>query len=182
MRQHPRGHRKRSRRRAPGETTSFSLTDVAISTILCLSFILVVAIAYRQVSPSPNLRSEDIAGGKSAASTPVSETQKFVCARPRVIDGDTIACGEDRIRLASIDAPELPGHCRPGRICVEGDPFASSQHLADLIEARELSCIETDIDVYGRRVAHCEAAGVDLSCAQVAAGVAVVRYGQLRCS
>ena len=34
-----------------------------------------------------------------------------------VIDGDTIHCGYTRVRLAGIDAPEMPGHCQPGRAC-----------------------------------------------------------------
>lgn len=30
------------------------------------------------------------------------------CATPSVDDGDTIRCGAERIRIANIDAPELP--------------------------------------------------------------------------
>lgn len=44
------------------------------------------------------------------------------CVSPTVVDGDTLRCGSTRIRLSSIDAPELPGHCRPGRECTPGDP------------------------------------------------------------
>jgi endonuclease YncB( thermonuclease family) len=50
-----------------------------------------------------------------------------------VVDGDTIhACGY-RVRLAAIDAPELPGHCNPGRRCTPGDGWASKANLARLI-------------------------------------------------
>ena len=39
----------------------------------------------------------------------------------RIVDGDTIhACGQ-RVRLAAIDAPELPGHCNPGMHWTPGD-------------------------------------------------------------
>lgn len=30
------------------------------------------------------------------------------CSNPQVHDGDSIRCGKERIRLASIDAPEMP--------------------------------------------------------------------------
>ena len=32
-----------------------------------------------------------------------------LCAAPNVHDGDSIRCGTERIRIADIDAPELPG-------------------------------------------------------------------------
>jgi endonuclease YncB( thermonuclease family) len=110
-----------------------------------------------------------------------AEPREFECAAPRVTDGDTLRCGALRVRLAAIDAPELPGHCRPGRQCVAGDPYASSDNLRRLIANRALSCRRINIDHYGRTVAACAAAGVDLSCAQVAQGFAVERYGHLVC-
>lgn len=56
-----------------------------------------------------------------------------------VTDGDTIRCGDERIRLLAIDAPELPGHCARGRNCVEGDPVASATNLKDAMHGRELT-------------------------------------------
>lgn len=50
----------------------------------------------------------------------------FTCQSVSVIDGDTFNCDGQRVRMAGIDAPELPGHCRPGRDCTPGDPFAST--------------------------------------------------------
>ena len=47
----------------------------------------------------------------------------MVCAPATVyvVVGATIhACGE-RVRLAAIDSPELPGHCNRGRVCTRGD-------------------------------------------------------------
>lgn len=105
----------------------------------------------------------------------------FTCKSPSVTDGDTVRCGAARVRLASIDAPELPGHCRVGRICTPGDPWASSDHLRQVIGDRPLSCRRVDTDRYGRTVAFCSAGGTDLSCAQVTSGHAVVRYGRLSC-
>lgn len=83
-----------------------------------------------------------------------------------VIDGDTIWCGDEHIRLLGIDAPELPGHCRPGRNCVDGDPYASTSNLAAGIMG------QLTIDRVGEDHYHCTLAVVagsqgDLSCWQL---------------
>lgn len=105
----------------------------------------------------------------------------FTCTRLRVIDGDTFACGQQRVRLQGIDAPELAGHCRPGRRCTPGDGVASRAHLQQLVAWSRVECRQTDTDVYGRTVARCSAGRKDLSCAQVAAGQAVLRYAPITC-
>jgi endonuclease YncB( thermonuclease family) len=85
------------------------------------------------------------------------------------------------MRLYAIDAPEMPGSCRPGRQCTPGDPYASRDHLASLTAGKDVRCKEVDRDHYGRQVVQCFAADVDLSCAMVRDGYAVERYGSLRC-
>ena len=106
---------------------------------------------------------------------------RFACANPRVVDGDTLRCGPVRVRLAHIDAPELPGHCNPGRQCTPGNPFASMANLQRLVGSSPLECRSIDRDRYGREVAYCSVRGRDLSCAQVKGGFAVERYGTLSC-
>jgi micrococcal nuclease len=97
----------------------------------------------------------------------------------RVVDGDTIrACGE-RVRLAAIDAPELPGHCNHGRTCTPGDGWASKANLARLIGSGAVELRVMDRDRYGRLLACVSAAGRDLSHAQAAGGFAVERYRPL---
>lgn len=110
-----------------------------------------------------------------------AEGDRFACPDPVIVDGDTLRCGDERVRLKGIDAPEMPGHCRPGRDCVEGDPFASTEHLQMLAGRGVLMCERVDTDSYGRTVARCEAGGVDLSCGQIEAGHAVRRYGFILC-
>lgn len=105
----------------------------------------------------------------------------LTCAAVTVTDGDTFRCGSVRVRMYGIDAPELEGHCRPGRTCVGGDPIASTRNLERLIAGRQVACQSIDVDRYGRTVARCLAGDVDLSCEQVAGGFAVRRYGNLRC-
>lgn len=102
------------------------------------------------------------------------------CYSPGVIDGDTFTCSGRRIRLASIDAPEMPGHCKQGRKCTQGDPYASRDYLRSLASG-SVTCRSIETDHYGRTVALCEAGGKDLSCAMVGAGHAVKRYGSLSC-
>lgn len=101
------------------------------------------------------------------------------CYNPYIIDGDTIDCGGHRVRLANIDAPEI-SDCRPGRECVSGDPYAAKDYLQSLTRGK-VTCIQSDMDHYGRIIALCEAQERDLSCAMVDANHAIERYGHLRC-
>lgn len=84
----------------------------------------------------------------------------------RVTDGDTIRCGSERVRLLGIDSPELPGHCRPGRACVAGDPFASTASLERAISP-EMTISRVGEDAYGRTLAVVAGRHGDLSCWQL---------------
>lgn len=104
----------------------------------------------------------------------------FSCAVAYVHDGDTFRCTNGtRVRLSSIDAPEMPGACRPGRQCVPGDPFAAKAVLAGMIAGRTVRC-EPVGTTYNRIAAWCSVAGRDLSCAMVRSGHAIVRYERRR--
>lgn len=84
----------------------------------------------------------------------------------RVVDGDTLRCGSERVRLLGIDAPELPGHCATGRVCAPGDPEASSQSLAQAL-AGALRFTRVGVDRYGRTLALVAGNRGDLSCWQL---------------
>lgn len=91
-----------------------------------------------------------------------------------VVDGDTLSCGHEQLRLIGIDAPEMPGHCREERDCAPGDPHASKLALQTLTNgAAEIR--RQGRDVYGRTLVRVRVNGVDLSCAQLAEGHAVYR-------
>jgi micrococcal nuclease len=85
------------------------------------------------------------------------------CSREEVpcpcyaIDGDTfVTAAGEHIRLAVIDAPEMPGHCRPGRHCVQGDPYAAQAALQHLLNSSPwLFCEWQKKDRYGRTIAEC---------------------------
>jgi micrococcal nuclease len=89
------------------------------------------------------------------------------------IDGDTIRCDEERVRLNGIDAPEMPGHCRTGRRCVAGDPEESRMSLALLINGAPVKVRRLKTDRYGRTVAEVSTAVDDASCAQLRGGYAI---------
>ena len=57
-----------------------------------------------------------------------------------VTDGDTIRCGDERIRITGIDAPETRA-CRTGRTCVPGDGQASKRALEAVVNGASLSIV-----------------------------------------
>ena len=88
-----------------------------------------------------------------------------------VIDGDTLNCNGERIRLLGIDAPEF--HCPKNRVCVEGDPQAATDYLARIIQGHRLTIDRTGKDRYDRTLGVVYSDGLNVSCAMVQAGHAV---------
>ena len=104
---------------------------------------------------------------------PMVVVAKFTCTVQSVHDGDTFRCTTgDRVRLSSIDSPEMPGACSPGRSCAPGDPYAAKAALEGLIGGRTVQC-EPDYRSDDRIAAWCSADGVDLSCAMLRSGHAI---------
>lgn len=84
------------------------------------------------------------------------------------IDGDTLRCGAERVRLLGLDAPELHA-CRKGRVCVSGDPVAAKDALARLI-APGVTITRVGQDRYGRTLALVYAGGRNVGCALIVGG------------
>ncbi|MGB3795107.1 MAG: thermonuclease family protein [Alteraurantiacibacter sp.] len=85
-----------------------------------------------------------------------------------VTDGDTIRCGDERIRITGIDAPETRA-CRKGRQCVPGDGEASTRTMEQLVNEADLTIVRLGRDRYGRTLGVVYADGVNVACAQLAA-------------
>ncbi|MGN6747622.1 MAG: thermonuclease family protein [Xanthobacteraceae bacterium] len=95
---------------------------------------------------------------------------------PRIVDGDTLAIGPARIRLQGIDAPETDQVC----LNASGQQWTcgleARDRLAAHVAGREIRCVSTDIDVYGRELARCTVVGEDLNGWMVRWALAYVRY------
>jgi endonuclease YncB( thermonuclease family) len=80
-----------------------------------------------------------------------------------IIDGDTLEIHGTRIRLWGIDAPESHQLCRSN----DSERYRCGQRAANDLDAfisrRAVECIEVDRDRYGRAVAVCTVAGVDIA-------------------
>lgn len=89
-----------------------------------------------------------------------------------VIDGDTLRIGSTKVRLFGVDAPEATQRCtRDGESWACGE--ASTRQLRSIAEGQQVICLVRGIDDYGRSVAVCSAAGLELNRTMVATGWAV---------
>lgn len=86
-----------------------------------------------------------------------------------VIDGDTLEIHGIRIRLNGIDAPEAAQKCEAKGIsyrCGQKAAFALDEILAD----KTVACAKLGTDRYGRTIAKCTVAEVDVSAEMVRRG------------
>ncbi|MEO1689623.1 MAG: thermonuclease family protein [Pseudomonadota bacterium] len=91
----------------------------------------------------------------------------------RVVDGDTVKFGAERVRLDAIDAPERAQTCEDAAGATYRCGSAATEALRALIRGRELRCEISGRDVYGRRIGRCTAGGEDLGGRMVALGWAL---------
>jgi endonuclease YncB( thermonuclease family) len=96
-----------------------------------------------------------------------------------IVDGDTIRVGAIPVRLYGIDAPEGRQTCeRDGKIYGCGQ--RATQALANLIAGRAVQCEIVGRDTYGRVLAVCTAADIELNRTMVRDGwaLAFVKYSE----
>ena len=98
--------------------------------------------------------------------------------RARVLDGDTLAIGDTRVRLYGIDAPETAQRCLDERRRSWGCGSTAAHRLERLIEGRPVACESRGLDDYGRTLGVCQVAGRELNAQLVREGLAwaFVRY------
>ena len=76
-------------------------------------------------------------------------------AEVKVVDGDSLEIDGKRIRLQGIDSPEYKQVCRRGKTAKYDCGDASRDYLQYLVDKGEVTCIEEDIDRYGRSLSTC---------------------------
>lgn len=93
------------------------------------------------------------------------------CPIVAVVDGDSLRCGTERLRLLGIDAPELHG-CPSYRQCVTGDGQASKQSLQQAVGYGPVTYSIVGRDRYGRALVLAWSGGTNLACWQLSRGQA----------
>ena len=96
----------------------------------------------------------------------------------RIVDGDTLAIGDIKIRLEGIDAPETDQVCLDAAAAKWACGVVARDRLIAHINGRPIECRPTGTDRYGRTLAVCSVAGDDLNAWMVHEGwaLAFVRY------
>ena len=93
------------------------------------------------------------------------------CPAVIVVDGDSLRCGAERLRLLGIDAPELHG-CPSWRQCVAGDGTAARQSLTEGLRLGPFHYERVGKDRYGRSLIMAWAGQTNLACWQLRRGFA----------
>jgi endonuclease YncB( thermonuclease family) len=96
------------------------------------------------------------------------------CPSAYVVDGDTLRCGAERLRLLGIDAPETES-CPRWRVCAPGDGQASRRSLIAALRFGQVRYQSVTVDRYGRTVAVVWAGRVNLSCWQLEQAQAIYK-------
>ena len=109
---------------------------------------------------------------------PVVLAAVVLCLSPTVHDGDTILCGRERVRIANIDAPELPDSpkCHDRRVsyawCDYRAGEASRAALVQLMSRGRVMIERLGTDRYGRTLATVSVNGVDAGDYLISQGLA----------
>lgn len=152
--------RVRSRRRIPWLASSLAVAAAAAAAL-----VWPVADAPKAVADSP----------------PAAD--RFTCEVARVTDGDTFRCADGvRVRLHAVAARELDETCGPNHPCPAASGAAAKAELERLVSGRSVDCARTGRS-YNRVTAVCwTPARVEVNCALVRSGVAVIwpRYHRER--
>ena len=91
----------------------------------------------------------------------------------RIIDGDTIQLGTERIRLNGIDAPELAQTCLTSGGKTWPCGKTAKAYLERMAASGRVTCEGHEIDAYGRKIATCHARGIDLNAEMIRSGQAL---------
>jgi endonuclease YncB( thermonuclease family) len=101
-----------------------------------------------------------------------------VSGTPRIVDGDTVQIGSNKIRVAGIDAPETDQVCLDAHSQRWACGVTSRDELVNYSAGREWECDLTGTDKYDRSLGKCFVEGEDISAWMVRSGWALsfIRY------
>lgn len=88
------------------------------------------------------------------------------CIVDAIVDGDTVKCSKQRIRLSDIDAPE-----KKQKFGAE-----STRFLANLVNGKKITYNSNKKDMYGRTIARIYCGDIDVSLSLVQHGYAWAYY------
>ncbi len=106
--------------------------------------------------------------GPRAAVRPTAE----LSGPAKVVDGDTLDMGGQRVRLEGIDAPETAQTCGRRWLGSWKCGQAASQALGSLVGNTNVHCVSHGADKYGRMLGVCSTGGEELNAAMVRLGMA----------
>ncbi|MFO1154971.1 MAG: thermonuclease family protein [Rhodospirillales bacterium] len=107
-----------------------------------------------------------------AATAWVPALAEDLVGRAKIIDGDTLDIGGERVRLNGIDAPEKAQQCEAGPTAWACGSNAT-RALASATQDGNVTCRGDKRDRYGRLLAVCYVNGVDLNAQMVRDGWAL---------
>ena len=106
--------------------------------------------------------------------------QEIIRGQAKIIDGDTVHIGKNKIRLHGIDAPEINQTC-----IIDGELWncgiESKMALKKLISKKEINCEILDVDRYKRYVSECLVNNININKYMVQSGWAIAyRYYSIK--
>jgi endonuclease YncB( thermonuclease family) len=144
---------------------------VAFTVLLCAGAAVVATVSLDDPAPVAPVATAAPTAPEPIA--PASTTAPDTAATARVVDGDTLDLGGQRVRLWGIDAPELRQTCsgKDGQTYMCGRDATAV--LAELTRRRAVQCEKRDQDRYGRTVSVCRTEAGEINAAMVRRGWAV---------
>jgi endonuclease YncB( thermonuclease family) len=114
------------------------------------------------------------------APTFAAKADEMISGQAHIIDGDTLAIGEIKIRLQGIDAPETDQLCLDRSTAKWKCGIAARDHLIEHIAGRSIDCSPDGVDRYRRTLAVCRLGDENLNAWMVREGFAMafVKYSR----
>ena len=96
-----------------------------------------------------------------------------IAGKPLVMDGDTLAFGDEQVSLYGIHAPSISQSCSTADGGMWSCGWDAANRLEALIAGREVTCADAAADAKGVLRGRCTVAGEDLAGLMVDEGLAV---------